>query len=347
MPVTIESAIEFARYLMESMIRNQEEERKNVAEMKRESDCKRRFEKGKEVSSTFNRPLCKNYGKRHKGRCLKPTPKVDVRKFDLYSTCNFCKRLGYKEEDCMKKLIICFTCGEKGHFNAECTKKRQVTGGASGSGARNDGKKVNARVFTLNTQKPGELPDVITRANQSFTDYKLCNLLNKSLAKLNNHYEVETANGNLIRISEVLNCYISLAGYELQVQGLPMELARFDVILGMEWLVANQARILCNEKAIDLLILNKKIIRIVGDKEAGRIEIISKIKASHCLGKGCLAFMAYITKEPEPKKMNEDPVVSEFKDVFPDELHGIPPDREVEFRIDLISGTAPIAKSPS
>ncbi|XP_076934267.1 uncharacterized protein LOC143600473 [Bidens hawaiensis] len=285
--------------------RNREEERKMVTEKKREVDEKRKFEKGKERSAAFNRLMCKNYGKRHDGRCLKPTLKFDVRKFDPYSTCNFCKRPGHKEEDCRKKLIVCFDCGEKGHFSAECTKRKPVFGGASGSGARNEAKRGNARAFMLNTQKAGELPDVITGtfpinnvyarvlfdsgANQSFIDYKFCSLLNEPLAKLNNQYEVETANGNLIRISE-------------------------------GW--------------------------TVGDKDSGKIGIISKIKASHCLGKCCLAFMAYVTKEPEPKKLEEVPIVAEFKDVFPDELLGIPPDREVEFRIDLVSGTTPIAKSP-
>ncbi|XP_076909031.1 uncharacterized protein LOC143566144 [Bidens hawaiensis] len=211
-------------------------------------------------------------------------------------------------------------------------------------------------------KKDGELPDVITGmfpinnvyarvvfdsgANQSFIDYKFCSLLKEPLAKLNNQYEVETANGSLIKISEVLNSYITLAGYEMPVQLLPMELAGFDVILGMDWLAANQARIICNEKAIEILTPNKKMICIAGDKESGKIGIISKIKANHCLGKGCLAFMAYVTKEPEPKKIEEVPIVSEFKDVFPDELPGIPTDREVEFRIDLVPGTTPIAKSP-
>ncbi|XP_076916414.1 uncharacterized protein LOC143576121 [Bidens hawaiensis] len=125
-----------------------------------------------------------------------------------------------------------------------------------------------------------------------------------------------------------------------------MELAGFDVILGMDWLAANQARILCNEKTIEILTPNNKMMRTAGDKDSGKIGIISKIKASHCLGKGCLAFMAYVTKEPEPKKQEEVPIVTEFKDVFPNELPGIPPDREVEFRIDLIPGTTPIAKSP-
>ena len=40
----------------------------------------------------------------------------------------------------------------------------------------------------------------------------------------------------------------------------------------------------------------------------------------------------------------EDPVVDEFPDVFPDDLPGMPPDRDIEFIIELLPGTAPIAK---
>ncbi|XP_076881944.1 uncharacterized protein LOC143530236 [Bidens hawaiensis] len=161
------------------------------------------------------------------------------------------------------------------------------------------------------------------------------------------HYEVETADGSISQITEVLNsATISLADHVMPVRLLPMTLIGFDVVLGMDWLSSNQARILCNDKAIDIQTSNNKTIRITGDKEAGRVGVISKIKASSCLGKGCLAFKAYVTKEPEPKKMEEMPIVSEFQDVFPDELPGAPPDREVAFRIDLIPGTSPIAKSP-
>ncbi|XP_076901412.1 uncharacterized protein LOC143576125 [Bidens hawaiensis] len=125
-----------------------------------------------------------------------------------------------------------------------------------------------------------------------------------------------------------------------------MELESFDVILGMDWLSANQASVIYDEKAINILTPKKKVIRIASDKKDGRIGIIPKIKASHFLGKGCLVFMTCVTKEPEPKKMEEVPIVSEFKDVFPDELPRIPLDREVELRMDLVLGTAPIAKSP-
>jgi len=42
----------------------------------------------------------------------------------------------------------------------------------------------------------------------------------------------------------------------------------------------------------------------------------------------------------------EDPVVDEFLDVFPDDLPGMPPDRDIEFIIELLPGTALIAKRP-
>ena len=48
----------------------------------------------------------------------------------------------------------------------------------------------------------------------------------------------------------------------------------------------------------------------------------------------------------EAKSLEEVPVVNEYSDVFPEELPGMPPDRDVEFVIDLVSGTAPIAKRP-
>ena len=48
----------------------------------------------------------------------------------------------------------------------------------------------------------------------------------------------------------------------------------------------------------------------------------------------------------ETKTLEEVPVVNEYPDVFPEELPGMPPDRDIEFVIDLVPGTAPIAKRP-
>jgi hypothetical protein len=48
----------------------------------------------------------------------------------------------------------------------------------------------------------------------------------------------------------------------------------------------------------------------------------------------------------EAKSIEEAPVVREYPDVFPEELPRMPPDRDIEFIIDLIPGTSPIAKRP-
>ena len=48
----------------------------------------------------------------------------------------------------------------------------------------------------------------------------------------------------------------------------------------------------------------------------------------------------------EAKTLEEVPVVNEYLDVFPEELTGMPPDRDIEFVIDLVPGTSPIAKRP-
>lgn len=53
-----------------------------------------------------------------------------------------------------------------------------------------------------------------------------------------------------------------------------------------------------------------------------------------------------VDSDKEVLKIEDIPIVKDFQDVFPEDLPGIPPDREVEFRIDLVSGAKSIAKAP-
>ncbi|GJX69179.1 putative reverse transcriptase domain-containing protein [Tanacetum coccineum] len=95
----------------------------------------------------------------------------------------------------------------------------------------------------------------------------------------------------------------------------------FDVIIGMDWLAKYHAVIVCAEK----------IVRIpFGDE-------ILIVRAIH----------AYKDKDKSKGKRLEDvPVVQEFPEVFPEDLPGIPPTRQVEFRIDLVLGATPVARAP-
>ncbi|KAJ8771140.1 hypothetical protein K2173_023465 [Erythroxylum novogranatense] len=69
--------------------------------------------------------------------------------------------------------------------------------------------------------------------------------------------------------------------------------------------------------------------------------------ADKMMGQGCEAFLAHIVDaDVHEGKLEDFPIVREFPDVFPDELPGLPPVREIEFAIDLIPGTAPISIPP-
>ncbi|XP_021971668.1 uncharacterized protein LOC110866827 [Helianthus annuus] len=131
-----------------------------------------------------------------------------------------------------------------------------------------------------------------------------------------------------------------------EVAQVPDVITGFDFVLGMEWLATNQARILRDKKAIELRAPPREKITIYGDKLSTPIRIISVMKAAKCIRKGCLAYLISLSTGNKENKIEDVPVVAEYADVFPDELPGLPPDREVEFKINLIPGTTPIAKSP-
>nr|GEV83012.1 hypothetical protein [Tanacetum cinerariifolium] len=70
------------------------------------------------------------------------------------------------------------------------------------------------------------------------------------------------------------------------------------------------------------------------------------MKAKRYLSRGCYAFIAHVIDTNFEKKSVEDvPVVNEFLDVFTKDLSGIPPERQVKFRIDLLPGATPITKT--
>ncbi|KAL8088548.1 hypothetical protein AgCh_038363 [Apium graveolens] len=87
------------------------------------------------------------------------------------------------------------------------------------------------------------------------------------------------------------------------------------------------------------------VTSIKGQNQAKKF--LMMIQAKKLLRQGCEHFVAYvIDTSQEPAKLEDIPVVNEFLDVFPDELQGLPPDREIEFVIDLALGTEPVSKAP-
>ncbi|GJX77473.1 putative reverse transcriptase domain-containing protein [Tanacetum coccineum] len=135
---------------------------------------------------------------------------------------------------------------------------------------------------------------------------------------------------------------------------MPVELGSFDVIIGIDWLVKYQAIIVCAEKIVRIPWENETLI-VHGDGtnqgHEARLHIISYTKTQEYMLKGCLVFLANVnTKETEDKsekkRLEDVPIVRDFPDVFPEDLPSLPPNRQVEFQIDLIPGAAPVARAP-
>ncbi|XP_012472348.1 uncharacterized protein LOC105789523 [Gossypium raimondii] len=92
---------------------------------------------------------------------------------------------------------------------------------------------------------------------------------------------------------------------------------------------------------------NDETLRIESDNLSGLPVVVSTILAQKYVRKGCDAYLAYVldTKVSE-MKIDSVLVVSEYSDVFPKELPGLPPIRGVEFTIELVLGTSPISVAP-
>jgi hypothetical protein len=109
-----------------------------------------------------------------------------------------------------------------------------------------------------------------------------------------------------------------------------LELKDIDVILGMDSLIKHIVLINCAKKSIKLITPNEKELEFVAETVVTAKGVANRAKVNQ------------LTASQGSKVL----VVSEFSDVFLEELPGMPPDRDIEFVIELMPDTAPLYKSP-
>ena len=96
-----------------------------------------------------------------------------------------------------------------------------------------------------------------------------------------------------------------------------IESAKLDIILGMNWLTQYQVCINCTTRVVTLTSQEGQTTKFYARRSMPKKEIVFTAVA---------------------EELGLIPVVSEFPDVFPEELSGLPPDQELEFAIDLVPG---------
>ncbi|XP_074342647.1 uncharacterized protein LOC141680277 [Apium graveolens] len=113
----------------------------------------------------------------------------------------------------------------------------------------------------------------------------------------------------------------------------------------MDWLAEHGAQIDCKEKKVILKTPKGKRVDFKGQKQVKTF--LTMIQAKRLLRQGCEGYLAHvIDRSKKTPNIRSIPIVSEFPDVFPDELPGLPPDRQIEFSIDIAPGVEPVLKAP-
>ncbi|GJV11617.1 putative reverse transcriptase domain-containing protein [Tanacetum coccineum] len=146
---------------------------------------------------------------------------------------------------------------------------------------------------------------------------------------------------------EYVNCPLRFDDRIRPANLLPIHMFDFDVILGMDWLASHRATIDCYARTVIFGNVCQPEFVYHGSSPLKSVKLISAMKARTLISHGCQGFLASVMDTSlESPNIENLSVVREFADVFPDELPGLPPAREIEFGIELIPGAEPISKAP-
>ncbi|XP_075515721.1 uncharacterized protein LOC142550531 [Primulina tabacum] len=146
----------------------------------------------------------------------------------------------------------------------------------------------------------------------------------------------------------VLNCVIRFEGNIMITNLIKLAMTDFDCILGMDVLTNYRATVDCFHGVVRFRPYYGSKWNFYGYDSQSRIPLVSAMEMFRLLSIGNEGFLIYAldaTRE-ERLKVSDIPVVKDFSDVFPDEIPGFPPQREIDLSIELMPGTNPISRAP-
>jgi hypothetical protein len=162
-------------------------------------------------------------------------------------------------------------------------------------------------------------------ASHTFISEACVARLHLQVTCLERPYIIQTPGTRLNTGQVVRNVPLNLGGKIFPITPIVLPSQGIDVILGMNWMKRNGAIIDISSRTIQFNCFTYGSM----DIHLSRHEIPTNVLC-HLQG----------------KTLEEIPVVCEYPDVFPEDLPGMPPDRDIEFVIELQPGTAPISRRP-
>ncbi|XP_052723888.1 uncharacterized protein LOC108343993 [Vigna angularis] len=255
----------------------------------------------------------------------------------------------------------CTKCRRNGHLENECYVGGHAAMRSSNAGRAQQGRggraQATGRVYAITGAEAARSGTLITStcflfgkpcvvlydsgATHSFISKACVEKLGLVESELQFDLVVSTpAAGGIKTSTACVRCPIEVEGRRYKVNLICLPLQDLEVILGMDWLATNRILIDCG----------KKELVFPGEEEEELSLDRGQLKEDIMEGASCFLIMTYEDNEVERSSNDESSggrtVVDDFPDVFPDEVPGLPPIREVEFTIDLVTTAAPISVQP-
>jgi hypothetical protein len=181
-----------------------------------------------------------------------------------------------------------------------------------------------------------------------YIDPKIVDRLHLEKSKLGKEILVQLATGTKRRIHDMVRiCSINLNDVNTSIDLNIIPLGSYGILIGMDWLEKHHSVLDCHNKTFACLDGNGKQSTVKGVPRPISIREISSLQLKICFRKGGQLYAAHVgeldnTKGPSLEYFS---VLQKFEYVF-QEIPRLPPRREIDFSIDLVSGVALVSKTP-
>jgi hypothetical protein len=257
----------------------------------------------------------------------------------------------------------CWTCGEP-HYQRDCPVERARASGSAGPATVGDMGKAHRIHAAVNNRQAEHQSTVLETtgtiadqtlsvlidpgATESFISGAALKRIKVKAVEQDDFSFVEMASGAKQKVGgKVTGCALNLGEFVTRVNLYVTILGSYDVVIGMDWLETHEAILNCKTKRLSLVDDEGQRRVIVGRNQGVSLRFVSSLQLRKSMRKGCKLYaILALNEKGVAEGLEHLPVVKEFADVFPEELPGMPPERELEFTIDLKPGTEPIARTP-